>query len=102
MKADFSVRKGLEKPLLINGLQVKHYYLLLGVGAIIAILLLFSLCEWLDDKTSKQTLMVQLVLLLGSFWMTYRWFRSKAIVKKYTFSKEICQLSNRDILNYLR
>lgn len=102
MKNNFHVRKGLEKPLLIKGVQVEHYYLLLAIGTLIIFLSLSVLYGWLDDKTSTVSLVVQEGLLLGAFMVIYQWFKSKAIIKKYIFSKEISQLSNRDILNYLR
>jgi len=98
------VRKGLETPLLIRGLQVRYYYLM---GGIIAVLALFLLTAFLG-LTKTMTLasfssFAIKVLISGSICtLSYVYLSKKSRVVKYRFKGKLeSTISNRDIFQYL-
>jgi len=103
-RSSFKVRKGLETPLLIRGLQVRYYYLM---GGIIAVFVLFLLASFLG-LTKVMTLaalggfLMKIVFSIVICAVIYAYLARKSKIKKYDFKKnQESTISNRDIFKYL-
>lgn len=99
----YVIKKGLERPLLIKGVQVRHYYYLIGIGLVFSIIILFALYNMVSERSisSLTICMAELLVLLGVFYFLYQYFKKHANPKKYDFKNEISFISNKDILRYL-
>lgn len=101
MKRSYTVQKGLEKPLLLYGVKVEHFYGLLGVGVCLVILILMVLVGLFSGSTSKLSALIEIGLTTIIFFAAIRWARKQAKPKRYHFKNETRFLSNRDLLKYL-
>jgi hypothetical protein len=99
----YIVKKGLESPLLIKGVQVRHYYYLIGIGVVLSILILFALYGWISDRSlgSLVICVAEVIFLVAVFVGLYLFFEKQANPKKYDFKNEVSFISNKDILSYL-
>lgn len=99
----YIVKKGLESPLLIKGVQVRHYYYLIGIGVVLSILILFALYGWISDRSlgSLMLCVAEVIFLVVVFIGLYLFFKKQANPKKYNFKNEVSFLSNKDMLKYL-
>lgn len=98
------VRKGLESPLLISDVTVKHYYLLLICYGIVGIFLFCELGNVIDKLTLSALLNWILNVLIGSSLLLFvRWrFIKLSNQKKHNFKNIESTISNRDIFHYLQ
>lgn len=102
MQTSYPVRKGFEKPLLIYGMQMDHFYLLLGIGVGLVVLVLLILYRCCTGSTSILVALIEIGLLAAAFFAALRSARKAATPKRYRFKKVQSFLSNRDLLNYLK
>ncbi len=100
---EYVVKKGLESPLLIKGVQVRHYYYLIGIGLLFSIIILFALYGLVADRSTGSLIICasEILFFLVMFIGIYKFFKKHANPKKYNFKEEISFISNKDILQYL-
>ena len=96
------MRKGLETPLLIKGMQAKHYWLLmfLSIGAVLYQAGgLYGMVS--GDQISFKGWIMQLIACGALLFFLWQYFLSLGKPRRYKFRKQDSTLSNRDLLDYL-
>lgn len=98
---EYKVRKGIESPCKIHGLQVRDFYLLLGYGGFAVTVLLLEVKSWLEDSTGAGELLVMFLLLTVGGVLLGRKFHKNASRKKYRPPHWEKTVTNRDVRNTL-
>ena len=98
---EYKVRKGIESPCKIHGLQVRDFYLLLGYGSFAVTVLLLEVKSWLEDTAEAGELVVMLLLLAAGGILLGRKFYKNASRKKYRPPHWERTVTNRGVRNTL-
>lgn len=103
MSRKLKIRKGLESPLLIRGMQVQHYYLLIAVSVVLAFIVVLILLTAVKSQNSGSFALLLLVLAIGLTILFFLWqlLKRKGKIKRYDFPRRERTLTNRDIMSKL-
>lgn len=103
-KKSFKVRKGLESPLKIFGMEMQYFYIGMAVILIMVIILTGQIISLARDlsQTNVITFMATLVVFLVSIIALKFWFESKSEKKKISFPKKTMIIDNKNILRFLK
>lgn len=99
---NYKVRKGLESPVIIKGMQVRHYWTLVILSVVCALYLTLALYIMLTGGMHWFAWLIQMVITGVALFILREYFRSKGRIKRYKFSKVESTLSNRDLIGYLQ
>jgi bacteriorhodopsin len=96
------VRKGIEKPLIIYGLQKQHFwrflpFIVIGIGFEVFVLL--SILR--SDTREWAYFWISLCVVLTVLIAIYIFFLSRGERKQHSFSKKEYMISNRDLRRYI-
>ncbi len=100
---DFKVKKGLEKPLKIQGMLMNYFYSWLvasGVGVIIVIMKIMQFSR--NSNVSFMSFVLVVIFVVGVVLGLKFYFVYKSKFRKIKFGKLKTVVSNVDIMNVLK
>lgn len=96
-----TVRKGLEQPVIIKGMQARHYWMFVIIMAGAGMITVLAFYAAISDSLAWSAFFMQTCAAGGGILVIRRIFLNQARVKRFNFRKQESTLSNRDLLQYL-
>lgn len=99
---NFTVKKGLERPLRVQGMLLRYFYSWLVIGGVLGVILLIMLMQASRGQLGFGTFVIALTICLSIFLSLKFIFVNISKVEKMKFRKHRGVISHVDIMKSLK